>query len=328
LTKPIADRGDLEPVIESIAFWGRESNRMNAHLLARKIKKAGGNLWQRLPSGLQEQPPARYLNRWIHSLSRKFSSRKQSHMAPTTTRFRRYPPLLLTITDLIDSLPHGDTVRLCVMGCSTGAELYSVLWVLRKARADLKLLATGIDLSASAVEKAKAGRYLTKDKELSGLPEKFWPELFDIGQSELTIKQPLRKGIEWVVGDVRDNGLRAQLGVQDIVVANNFLIFMKEREAANCLRNIVKLVKPGGLLLCRGVDLDVRERVAEQFQLEPISLRIEELHEINVRERRGWPWEYWGLEPLDKTRKDWVRRYATIFQVPCSTNEPAVMSLR
>jgi chemotaxis methyl-accepting protein methylase len=304
---------------------------MEAHLLARKIKKAGWNLWQRLPSGLQERPSARYLNRLIHSLSRTFSSRKQSHVAPTTTRFRRYPPLLLTITDLINSLPQGDTVRLCVMGCSTGAELYSVLWAVRKTRADLNFLAMGVDISASAMEKAKAGRYSISDKELSGLPEKFWPELFDADQSILTIKPSLRGGVQWVVGDIRDDGLRARLGLQDIVIANNFLIFMKEREAANCLRNVVKCVRPGGLLLCRGVDLDVRERVARQFRLQPISLRIEELHEINVRERRGWPWEYWGLEPLDKTRKDWVRRYATIFQVPRSTdepNEPAVMSLR
>ena len=297
---------------------------MDAHHLARNIKKAGGNLWQRLPTGLQERPPARYVNNWIHRLARRFSSRKQSHMAPTTTRFRRYPSLLLTIADLIKNLPHGDTVRLCVMGCSTGAELYSVLWAVRKARGDLKVQATGIDLSVSAVEKAKGGRYSTKDPELSGLPEEFWPELFDLTQPDLTIKPSLRAGVEWIVGDVRDEGLRAQFGLQDIVIANNFLIFMKEREAESCLRNIVKLVKPRGLLLCRGVDLDVRERVAQQFHLRPISLRIEELHEINVRERRGWPWEYWGLEPLDKTRRGWVRRYATIFQVPSSPEKIAV----
>src|ERR1700677_2822554 len=243
---------------------------MDAHLLARKVKKTGGSLWQRLPTGLQERAPAKYVSHWIHKLARKLSSRRQSHTAPTTTRFRRYPPLLLTITDLIEELPHGDTVRLCVMGCSTGAELYSVLWTIRKARGDLKIVAIGVDISTSAVEKAKAGRYSKKDGELSGLPEGFWPELFDTAESDLTIKPSLRTGVEWIVGDVRDDELRAQLGLQDIVIANNFLIFMKEREAANCLRNVVKCVRPGGLLLCRGVDLDVRERVALQFRLQPI----------------------------------------------------------
>jgi chemotaxis methyl-accepting protein methylase len=298
---------------------------MEGHFLASKIKRAGVRVWQRLPVGLQERPPARYINRWIHTIARKFSSRKESHMAPKTTRFRRYPPLLLTISDLIQDFQFGATVRLCVMGCSTGAELYSVLWAIRKTRGDLKILSTGVDLSISAIEKAKAGRYSSGDREISGLPEENWPELFDITQTELRIKDSLGSGVGWIVGDVRDGGLRAQLGTQDIVVANNFLIFMREREATACLRKIVQFVRPGGLLLCRGVDLDVRERVAEQYLLQPISLRIEELHEINVRERRGWPWEYWGLEPLDKTRKDWIRRYATVFKVPGTSEiQPAV----
>lgn len=300
----------------SIVLSETEVERMSAHSFARRIKKAGSKLWDRLPTGLQEQPPAKYVNHLIHSLSRKLSSRKESHAAPTTTRFRRYPPLLLTVAELIEDLPYGHTVRLCVMGCSTGAEVYSVLWAVRKARPDLKVMTVGVDLSAPAVEKAKTGRYVSKDNELKGFPDRLWTELFDICESELTIKQSLREGIEWVVGDVREDELAARLGLQDIVIANNFLIFMKEREAARCLRKIVKLIKPGGLLLCRGVDLDVREKVAQQFCLQPISLRIEELHEINKRERRGWPWEFWGLEPLDKTRKDWMRRYATIFQVP------------
>lgn len=293
---------------------------MDADSLARKIKREGGRLWKRLPVGLQERPPAKYVNHWIHMLARKFSLRRQSHTAPTTTRFRRYPALLLTICDLIKDFPVGDTVRLCVMGCSTGAELYSVVWAIQKARGDLKVLPIGIDISESAIEKARAGRYSAKDRELGGLPEEFWSELFDVTQSELTIKASLRAGVEWIVGDVRNNGLRSQVGLQDIVLANNFLIFMKEHEATTCLRKIVECVRPGGLLLCRGVDLDVRERVARQFLLQPVSLRIEELHEINVRERRGWPWEYWGLEPLDKTRKGWVRRYATVFKVPCSSD--------
>jgi chemotaxis methyl-accepting protein methylase len=301
---------------------------LDAHFIARQIKRAGGSLWQRLPTGLQERSPANNVNRWIHTLSRKFSSRKQSHLAPQTTRFLRYPPLLLTIADLIRDFQSADTVRLCVIGCSTGAELYSVAWAIRRARRDLNILSIGIDLSESAIEKAKAGRYAVNDPELSGLTEDLRYELFDTTQPELEIKDSLAAGVQWIVGDVRDDKLRAQLGFQDIVLANNFLIFMKEGEATACLRKVVQFVRPGGLLLCRGVDLDVRERVAQQFLLQPISLRIEELHDINARERRGWPWEYWGLEPLDKTRENWVRRYATVFQVPSSPESSAAAGFR
>lgn len=287
---------------------------LNAQSFGRALKEAGKRVWRNLPAGLQERPPVRSVNRWIHALSRKFSPRSQSHM----TRFLRYPPTLLTIRDLIDACPSGGHVRLCVIGCSTGAEVYSILWAVRSARSDLQIRPIGIDLSEAVIEKAKAGRYAAKDPELNGLPEESWSELFDITQSELTIKDSIAAGAQWIVGDVHDDGLRVQLGPQDIVVANNFLIHMREEEATACLRKVVRFIAPGGLLFCRGVDLDVRERIARQFSLEPISLRIEEIHNVGLRERGSWPWEYWGLEPLDKTREDWARRYATIFRVPCT----------
>jgi hypothetical protein len=295
---------------------------LDASSVIGQAKRAGGNIWRHLPVGIQELPFASSVSRWIHSASRKLSPRHQSDLSrcPPTTRFLRYPPLLQTIRELLTEFQPGDTVRLCVMACSTGAELYSILWAIRKARRDLNVLPIGIDLSESAIEKAKAGRYSPTDLELSGLPKELWPELFEITPTELKIKDWIGDGSKWILEDLRNSGLQAQLGLQDIVVANNFLIFMKEGEATACLRKVVQFIRPGGLLLCRGVDLDVRERVAQQFLLQPISSRIEELHNINSRERRGWPWEYWGLEPLDKRRKDWVRRYATIFRVPYASN--------
>lgn len=291
---------------------------LDAQYLARQFKRAGTSIWERLPSRLQEQPPASSVNHWIHSLSRKYSARRKADPVryPSTTRFLRYPLMLQTICDLVEDYEFGGSIRLCVMACSTGAELYSILWAVRKARPDLKVLATGIDLSESSVAKGRAGRYSRQDPELSGVSEESLSELFDRSEPLLRVKDSIAAETQWIARDVCDDSLRAQLGLQDIVIANNFLVFMTEDQATACLRKVVQFVKPGGLLFCRGVDLEVRERVARQFRLEPISLRIEEIHECNPRERHGWPWQYWGLEPLDKTRKDWIRRYATIFRVP------------
>lgn len=289
---------------------------LDAWFFTRQFKRTGASIWKRLPSRLQEQPPANSVNHWIHALSRKYSARRKSDPVryPSTTRFLRYPLMLQTICDLVRDREFGDTIRLCVMACSTGAEPYSILWAVRKARPDLKILATGIDLSESSVAKAKAGRYSRQDQELKGVSEELLPELFDLSEATLKVKDSIAAGTEWIARDVCDDSLHAQLGLQDIVIANNFLVFMTEDQATACLRKVIQFVKPGGLLFCRGVDLDVRERAARQFDLEPISLRIEEIHDCNPRERHGWPWQYWGLEPLDKTRKDWVRRYATIFR--------------
>lgn len=291
----------------------------DTHFLTKSIGGIRSSMWQRMSLGLKEWAPVRSVGAWVHTLSRRFGHRNQSHM----TWFLRYPPLFLTIRDLIGDCKLGDSVRVCVIGCSTGAEMYSLLWTIRETLGDLKILPTGVDLSESVIEKAKTGRYSRQDPELKGLSEESLSELFDITEPKLKIKNSISAGVEWIVGDVRDDGFCEKLGLQDIVLANNFLIHMGEGEAAECLRKIVQLVGPGGLLVCRGVDLDVRERVTQQFQLRPIVMRIEEIHESAVDARHGWPWNYWGLEPLDKRRRDWVRRYAAVFQAPCSSDTSA-----
>jgi len=96
------------------------------------------------------------------------------------------------------------------------------------------------------------------------------------------------------------------------------LIHMEKAEAVACTRNLLQLVRPGGMFVCRGIDLDVREEVAADFGLRPITSHLEEIHyaDAALDAPSGWPWHYWGLEPLDKSRKNWLHRYAAIFQVP------------
>lgn len=206
--------------------------------------------------------------------------------------------------------------------------MHSVLWKIRSARPDLRILPIGIDVSESAIAKAKTRTFTLEDAELAGgflqsrrervLSEESMAALFDRNGESLRVKDWIANGVQWEVGDARDPAIVERLGRQDVVIANNFLVHMKEQEATACVHNILQLVKPGGFFVCRGVDLDIRERAAGQFWLSPIQLRIEEIHEAapDLDARRYWPWKYYGLEPLDKTRKTWVQRYASVFQVP------------
>jgi len=56
----------------------------------------------------------------------------------------------------------------------------------------------------------------------------------------------------------RHPGILDALGPQDIVVANRFLCHMDPGDAERCLRNVARLVCPGGHLFVSGIDLDVR----------------------------------------------------------------------
>ena len=102
-------------------------------------------------------------------------------------------------------------------------------------------------------------------------------------------------GIIWLRGDACDPDLVGVLGPQDIVVANRFLCHMEPAAADRCLRNIARLVKPGGHLFVSGIDLDVRTSVARGMGWKPVTDLIRDIHEGDPSLRRGWPLEYWGL---------------------------------
>jgi SAM-dependent methyltransferase len=137
----------------------------------------------------------------------------------------------------------------------------------------------------------------------------------EVEGDRVKIKPWLREGIVWLCGDADNPELVGLLGPQDIVVANRFLCHMEPAAAERCLRNVARLVKPGGYLFVSGIDLDVRTRVASAMGWKPVTDLMREIHEGDPSLRRGWPLEYWGLEPFCDDRPDWKIRYASVFQV-------------
>src|SRR5438045_5413468 len=91
---------------------------------------------------------------------------------------------------------------------------------------------------------------------------------------------------------------------------------MRAEQAEPCLRNLARLVKPGGYLFVSGVDLNVRTKVARELGWTPVTDLIREIHEGDPSLRQDWPLQYWGLEPVQQNRLDWMIRYASVFQIP------------
>jgi len=143
--------------------------------------------------------------------------------------------------------------------------------------------------------------------------------MFDRDDHQVKVKSWLKEGIIWHLGDAGDPELVSVIGPQDMVVANRFLCHMEPVAAERCLRNIARLVKPGGYLFVSGADVDVRTKVARQMGWRPVTHLIREVHEGDASLRRAWPLEYWGLEPLQDDRPGWPTRYASVFQLgePC-----------
>jgi chemotaxis methyl-accepting protein methylase/mannose-6-phosphate isomerase-like protein (cupin superfamily) len=315
---PDVVQGNLPPLPNSASWKIFGKSLINVYLDFNR------RLWRKLPASLSTLGPVRSYGNLLHTLARRYGSRAQ---APSTFFLRNRPQLEL-IRRLTERSAKNDTLRVAVLGCSTGVEAYSVTWKIRSARPDLKLILHALDISKPAVEFGKCGRYSLVDPQLTDtdiferMTETEIMELFDRNGDVVTVKTWIKEGIRWQVGDVAELETLDALGPQDIVVANNFLCHMRPLMAERCLRNIARLVRPHGYLFVSGIDLDVRTKVADDLGWHPLQELLEEIHEGDHCMKTFWPWHYAGLEPLDKRRDDWKRRYAAAFQLVPS-NEKA-----
>ena len=279
-------------------------------------------LWNNLPPSITSLGPVRSYGDFLHTVARVHNARAQAF----ATFFLRNRPQLELIRRLVQRRTETEALKLAVLGCSIGAETYSVAWAIRSALADFKIILQAMDISRKAVEIGKCGTYpLASEPTNTNLFERMTAaeidELFDRDRDVATVKSWIKEGIEWHIGDVGDPEMMDILGPQDIVVANNFLCHMDARTAEKCLRNIACLVRPCGYLFVSGVDLNVRTKVAEDLGWNPLQELLEEIHQGDPCMKTFWPWHYAGLEPLNKGRRDWRLRYAAAFQlVPSGEN--------
>jgi chemotaxis methyl-accepting protein methylase len=325
-------------LIDSVLRQMSRSQRLPGYL-GRPYLRLNSWIWRRLPASLTSSRFTLAYGSHLHRLVQLQTSRAQS----TGTYFFRNRPELELLVRLLDQLPLGSTVDMAVLGCSKGAEAYSMSYVVRTGRQDLKLRLAALDIDKDTLEFAKTGVYsLRTGDETSDSPSsnpggdiaaktsRGQPPassvferlssveidaLFEREGERVRVRPQFRNGIDWRLGDAGAPSLVASLGPQDVVVANRFLCHMNPEAAEACLRNLSRLVRSGGYLFISGVDLSVRTKVALERGWLPVTDLIEEIHEGDPSLRRDWPLQYWGLEPFDRGRDDWNVRYASVFQL-------------
>lgn len=285
----------------------------------RKLCRA---VWDTIPNPVMQTVPMRHTGRFIYRRFTRNVVRLQSHY----THFMRNPPLLEVLAGLLTNYDQGSTLRLASIGCSTGAELYSALYVLRQARPDLKILAQGADISTAVVEVARRGIYSPNAPSaegglyLAGRAEVSSQDIDALGgiletlpDGTLSVHQRLRENVTWLTADATARSLVDIVGQQDIVLANNFIGPMEDPLAEACLRNIMKLVKPGGILVVEGIDIDLKTRILKASNFDPVLDRQEDIWTADPS-KGGWPWVRWSHEPVDHNEATWRFRYSVVFR--------------
>ena len=303
-------------------------------------------LWNILPSSLLRTRPLGWYGDFVYALARIEHVRAQAF----NTYFIRNRSQLELIRRLVDKKRRGETIRVAVLGCSAGPEAYSIAWAIKTMRPDLRLILHAADISREAVEFAERGVYPLDahvgDKQLhdcmaagrwrtcepgselvgSEIFERMTPDeraaFFDYDEGVAAVRDWIKDGIHWHVEDAKDPQIVESLGLQDIVVASNFLCHMEDSEADQCLRNIARLVGPQGHVFVSGIAVDVRAKVARELGWEPVMDLLDEIHDGDISLRGQWPFQYCGLEPLNKKRQDWRLRYAVAFQVDGAIPRP------
>ena len=299
-------------ILAKIANWHvLEKSPVGFYLWLNKL------VWQSLPLHVNNLYFVCWYGAWLHKLECLRANRQQY----LGTFFFRNRPALELMRRLSQQKAHGSTLRIAVLGCSIGAEVYSILWTIRSARPDLRVILHAVDNSREVLNFAEKGIYAANASELVGAPifERLTAhekrEMFDWEDDHAKVKSWLREGITWRLADAADPKLIRDLGRQDIVAANNFLCHMSPDNAEKCLRNIGKLANSGAYLFVSGVELNVRTKVAVDLGWEPLKELMAEIHEGDPCVRADWPWHWWGLEPLDRRRHDWQTRYAAAFRI-------------
>lgn len=299
---------DKDAVLHSLETLGNRP--LVRHVVGKPVWHASRMIWKSSPERVRQTAPFKSFGHLIHRLSRMRHTPFRSEF----TRFMRNRPLYQTICDEAAGSNFDPPIRLAVFACSTGAEVFSIRWMLSQlVSSPIKTI--GSDISQECVEACRTAQYAASDERLDGLSRSEKEAMFDVHGDMLVVKPSIQSDIDWMPLDISDANLVSSLGPQHIVVANHVLIHMSDEVAESSFRNLASIVMPGGLLCITGVSLDVRTHVARALKLQPIKRRIREIHHGYLPILSDWPCEYWGLEPYDASHPDHDYRYVSLFRV-------------
>jgi chemotaxis methyl-accepting protein methylase len=250
-----------------------------------------------------------------HKFSLVANERVNSHFTGFLRLPSQFDALAGPVLDHVIS-GHEGPLRIAVMGCSNGAEAYTIARTLLFERPGLPFEVRGYDIDERCVEQANCGRYASDEIFNNSLvTDEFVAAMFDCDGTAFVVKPAIARHVSFALGDVLRPDLRQLVGTCDIVFSQNFLFHLRPPLARRALENLHSLVRSGSAMFLDGVD--IRQQFTRRKGLIPVQHLIEPIHEEARRARGvGWPYHYWGLEPFRTYGRDWPRRYATMFLVP------------
>lgn len=244
--------------------------------------------------------------------------RRDSH---TYTAFHRSPAQLdALVHPVIDHVrrTNGGRLRILVFAGSNGAEAYTFASQLLHLRPDVEVSLAASDLHQAMVDKAISATYsLGEITQGLDVPKEFIARTFDRDGERYVVKPALRQMTSFEQADLLDPTLLQRFGVADIVAAQNVLFHLPPGLAREVFARVLTHVRPGGVLMLDGMELDMRVELTRAAGLVPMDYRLQEIYEYSRRHiPENW-WDlYYGNEPYSRFARHRRHRYGTLFLKP------------
>jgi two-component system CheB/CheR fusion protein len=186
-----------------------------------------------------------------------------------------------TVPQMLRDHPPGESVRVWVVGCSTGEEAYSIAMLLREAitasESDLKLQIFASDVDADAVAIARDGLY--PDSVAADVSPERLERFFSQEDRGWRVTPDLRSAVVFTVQDVLTDPPFSRI---DLITCRNLLIYLTPEAQARAIALFHFALRQGGLLL-----LGSAETIGEAADRFSVVSKSDRLYRHVARSRPG-----------------------------------------
>jgi SAM-dependent methyltransferase len=260
-------------------------------------------------------PPAQPLGRRIYAARRMRQATAQS----TATKFFRNLDQLTAFEEPLRALTTQPTLRILVAGCSMGCEALTLGAYLAERFPALDWRIDASDISEGALNVARAGVYGPEHglgvAAQSDLAQALERRLLAPDGGRWRVREEIGARVTFAFGDVLGADFPPRSDY-DVVFGQNFMIHMSAADEAKAFAQLVAAARPSGALFVSGMDLDRRPGLVKAHGLTPVDWNLATIHDADWMRRAAWPWDYWSLEPINRSATPFFERYATIFLKP------------
>jgi chemotaxis methyl-accepting protein methylase len=147
--------------------------------------------------------------------------------------------------DILPSLVESrSAVYAWSVGCSEGAELYSLAMILAERKILSGSYLLGTDCRPDAIAEARAGQY--DAAVLREVPRRLRERHFERQGNRWVVALPIRQHLRWRVGNVLGD---LEMGLWDVIMFRNTAMYLRPEAAAAVWPRLEAALRPGGVLI-------------------------------------------------------------------------------